>query len=415
MRVELPAERIENEVESRLKSVRRTAKLKGFRPGKVPASVVKKRYGVQIRQEVLSDLMQKSYSDAVAQENLNPAGGPTIKAEPSNDKNAFAYVATFEVLPEVVLKGLDKITVEQPDVQITDSDCDDMIENLRQQKATWTEIERASAEGDRVIVDFDGTIKGEPIDGGKGEAVPVVLGQGQMLPDFEKALIGVKAGDEKLFKVKFPKEYHAEDLAGKKVEFATKVHKVEEQELPPLDEAFAALYGVEEGGLQRLRKDVLENMEREATQKIRQDTKRQARAGLLEANPIDVPKSLIEQEIHTMQHEAMRQLGIEDHDQAPPREKFLEDAEERVRLGLLLRQYIQDNALTVDTDQVRARVEDMCGGYENAPDMVASYMGNPQIIAQIEPMVLEEQAVDLLIKNGVEKVMKVDFKAYMNR
>lgn len=415
MRVELPAERIESEVESRLKSVRRTAKLKGFRPGKVPASVVKKRFGGQIRQEVLSDLMQKSYSDAVEQENLNPAGGPTIEAEPSKDDKSFAYVATFEVLPEVSLKGLDKITVEQPDVKITDADCDEMIENLRQQKGTWKEVDRASEEGDRVVVDFDGTLKGEPIQGGKGSEVPVVLGQGQMLPDFEKGLAGAKAGDEKTFKVKFPKDYQAEELAGKKVNFVAQVHRVEEMELPALDDEFATLYGVSEGGLARLRKDVFENMEREVTQKVRQDTKEQAMKGLLDANPIEVPKALIEQETHTMQHEAMRQLGIEDHDKAPPQENFTEGAEKRVRLGLLLRQYIQDNALTVDTEKVKARVEDMCGGYENAAEMVVNYMSNPQVIAQIEPVVLEEQAVDLLIEHGVEKVKQVDFKKYMNR
>jgi trigger factor len=395
--------------------MRRTAKLKGFRPGKVPASVVKKRYGGQIRQEVLSDLMQKSYSDAVAQEHLNPAGGPTIETEKANDDKAFAYVATFEVLPEVVLDGLDKIEVERPDVRISDADSDDMINNLRRQKADWAEVDRKSADGDRVIVDFDGTLKGEPIEGGKGSEVPVVLGEGQMLPDFEKALLGVQADDEKSFKVKFPKDYQAEELAGKKVDFEIKVHRVEEQELPPLDDEFAALYGVKEGGLEQLRKDVYENMEREAAQRVRQDTKDQVMNGLLDANPIDVPKALIEQEIHTMQHEAMRQLGIEDHDQAPPKEKFAEGAEKRVRLGLLLRQYIQDNTLTVDKARVRARVEDMCGGYEGAAEMVESYMSNPQVIAQVEPVVLEEQAVDLLIENGVEKVKQVDFKDYMNR
>lgn len=415
MRVELPAERIESEVESRLKSVRRTAKLKGFRPGKVPARVVKQRYGGQIRQEVLSDLMQKSYSDAVAQENLNPAGGPTIEPEASKDDKAFAYVATFEVLPEVTLKGLDKITVARPEVSISEADSDDMIENLRQQKGTWKEVDRASKEGDRVVVDFDGTLKGEPIQGGKGADVPVVLGQGQMLPDFEKGLAGVVAGDEKTFQVKFPKDYQAEELAGQKVDFAAKVHRVEEMELPVLDDEFATLYGVSEGGLAQLRKDVFKNMQREAAQKVRQDTKEQAMQGLLDANPIDVPKALIEQETHTMQHEAMRQLGIEDHDKAPPQESFTEGAEKRVRLGLLLRQFIQDNALTVDTERVRARVEDMCGGYENAADMIANYMSNPQVIAQIEPVVLEEQAVDLLMENGVQKAKKVDFKEYMNR
>nr|NIS41848.1 trigger factor [Desulfuromonadales bacterium] len=219
MRVELPAERIEKEVDSRLKSVGKNVKIKGFRPGKVPPKVVRQRYGAQIRQEVLSDLMQQSYTDAVQQENLNPAGGPQIETEAEGDGKGFTYVATFEVMPEVELKGLDKIKVEKPEVEIGDSDLDDMIENLRKQKATWTEVDRASAEGDRVVVDFEGRLKGEPIEGGQGKEVPVILGQGQMLPDFEKGLTGIKAGDEKTFKVKFPKDYHAEDLKGQKVEF----------------------------------------------------------------------------------------------------------------------------------------------------------------------------------------------------
>ncbi|MDZ7644072.1 MAG: trigger factor [Woeseiaceae bacterium] len=414
MRVELPAERIEKEIESRLKRVGRTAKIKGFRPGKIPTKVVRQRYGGQIRQEVLSELMQKSYSDAVAQENLNPAGGPQIEPVSTKSGEAFTYVATFEVLPEVELKGLDKIRVERPVVDITDADTDDMIENLRRQRAEWKPVERAAVEGDRVTVDFEGTIKGEPFEGGKGEKVPVVLGQGQMLDDFEKALTGVRPGEEKSFKVKFPKDYHADDLQGKKVDFAITVHTVEEQELPPLDDSLAESFGVEEGGLEQLRSDVVDNMRREADDKIRNDVKEQVMNGLLEANPIEIPNALKEQEMHTMQHEAMRRMGIEDHDQAPPRERFAEAAERRVRLGLLLRQFIEDRELTVDPERVRKRVEDICASYENSSEMVASYLGNPQLMQQLEPLVLEEQAVDLLIENGVEEEKKVGFKDYMN-
>ena len=414
MRVELPAERIEKEIESRLIRVGRSAKIKGFRPGKIPPKVVKQRYGQQIRQEVLSDLMQKSYSDAVLQENLNPAAGPSIEPVASENKADFAYVATFEVLPEVSLTGLDKIKVERPDVEITDADCDDMLDNLRRQKAEWSTVERASATEDRVIVDFNGTLKGEPIEGGQGSEVPVVLGQGQMLPDFEKGLTGTAAGDEKTFKVKFPKDYHAADLAGKKVDFAVKVHRVEELELPPLDDSLAETYGVEGGGLDKLKEEVIANMEREARQKIRGDVKEQTMQALLAANPIEVPKALVRQEAHNMQHEAMRRLGVEDDSQAPAIEGFLEPAERRVRLGLLLRQYVQDQSLSVDADRVRSHVEEMCAGYENAEEMVASYMSNPQFITQVEPMVLEEQALDSLIENGSEKVKKVGFKDYMN-
>jgi trigger factor len=289
-----------------------------------------------------------------------------------------------------------------------------MIDNLRRQKATWTEVERAAKTGDRVVVDFDGTLDGKPIAGGQGKDVPVVLGEGQMLPDFEKALTGAGAGDTKACKVKFPKDYQAPELAGKKVDFEIVVHRVEERELPPLDDTLAELYGVEEGGLPRLRADVISNMEREAEDKIRNDVKEQVMKGLLQANAIEIPRALKEQEMHSMQHEAMRRMGIEDHDKAPPRENFAEAAERRVRLGLLMRQYIEDRKLTVDPARVRKRVEEICSSYEHAEEMVSSYLGNPQIMAQIEPLVLEEQAVDSLIENGIEKTRKASFKDYMN-
>ena len=413
MRVELPAERIEKEIETRLKKVGRTARLKGFRPGKIPPKVVRQRYGGQVRQEVLSELMQKSYSDAVMQENLNPAAGPKIEPEVTASGKDFAYVATFEVLPEVKLKDLDKIEVEKPEVEITDDDREDMILNLRKQKATWEPVERAAREGDRVVVDFDGTLKGEPVKGGKGSEVPVVLGQGQMLPDFEKALYDVKAGEEKTFKVKFPKDYYAEDLASKKVEFSIKVHRVEEEQLPPLDDSLAEIYAVEEGGLEQLRADVVVNMEREADEKVKADVKEQVLDSLLKLNPIDIPNSLTYQEMHSRQHEAMRRLGIEDHAKAPPIENFRQAAERSVRLGLLMRQLIEDHGITVDPERVKRKVEEICSGYEQAEEMVASYLSNPQLMSQLEPIVLEEQAVDWLVEQGTVKTRKVGFREYM--
>ena len=414
MRVELPAERIDNEVDSRLQAWGRKAKIKGFRPGKVPPKVVKQRYGKQIREEVLNEVMQKSYSDALVQENLNPAGGPRIEPADAQDASTFAYVATFEVMPEVTLENLDKIKVEKPEVEISDADMDDMILKLRKQKATWEEVDRAAADGDRVIVDFDGTLKGEPFEGGKGTEIPVVLGAGQMLPDFEKGLKGIKAGDEKSFKVKFPKDYHAEDLAGKKVDFAIKTHRVEEEILPPIDDELAAMFEVKEGGIDQFMQDVRENMEREAKTKVESDIREQIMTGLLDANPIEIPQTLKHQEMHSMQHDAMRRMGIEDHDMAPPLENFADMAEKRVRLGLLVSQIISDQELTVDEDKVKARVEEMCAGYENAEEMVNVYMSNPQIVQQIQPMVLEQQALDWLMENGKTSVKKVAFTEYMN-
>tara|TARA_R110002049_G_scaffold48430_7_gene139627 strand:- start:5283 stop:6566 length:1284 start_codon:yes stop_codon:yes gene_type:complete len=412
LRVELPVERIEQEVDTRLKSVGKNAKIKGFRPGKVPAKVVKQRYGKQVREEVLADLMQKSYTDAVIQEKLNPAGAPQIEQE--DDGKSFAYTATLEVMPEVTLKGLDKIKIEKPDVSIEDADLDAMIEKLRQQKASWKEVERASKKGDRVVCDFVGELKGEPIDGGTGNNVPVILGDGQMLPDFESGLTGVKAGEEKSFKVKFPKDYHAEDLQGQKVDFKVSVQTVEEQELPAVDDAFAESFGVTEGGIERFRKDVLENMEREAAQKTKADLREQVMEGLLEANEIEIPNTLKHQDMHSMQHDAMQRMGIEDHSQAPPMESFADAAEKRVRLGLLLRQLITDEKMTLDAARLRAHVEEMCAGYESSDEMVEMYMNNPDVVKRVEPMALEQMAVDWLIEHGKVKTKKVTFTEYMD-
>ncbi len=414
MRVELPVERIEKEVDTRLKSLGKTAKIKGFRPGKVPARVVKQRYGKQVRQEVLAELLQKSYSDAVLQENLNPAGAPQIEQDEGDNGKSFAYTATLEVMPEVELKGLDKISVDQPDVTIGDKDLDEMIDKLRQQKATWSEVARASKVGDRVACDFSGQLNGENIEGGQGTNVPVILGQGKMLPDFEKGLAGVKAGDETSFKVKFPKDYDAEDLQGQKVDFAIVVHTVEENTLPPVDDALAEMFNVEEGGLKQFKQDVRENMEREAEQKVKTDVREQVMNALIDANPIDIPQTMKQQEMHSMQHDAMRRLGIEDHEQAPPLENFDETAEKRVRLGLLIRQLIADQELSMDQAQVRAHLEEMCSSYENPDEMVEMYTNDPKLLQQVEPTVLEQVAIDWLIANGKSKSTQVSFTDYMN-
>ena len=413
MRVELPIAPIEQQVDTRLKSVGRTAKIKGFRPGKVPAKIVRQRYGKQVREEVLGEVLKQSYSQAVTQEKLNPAGGPKIETEDDNGKT-FAYTATFEVMPEVVLKDLEKIKIEKPEVSIGDEDVDDMLLNLRKQKATWEAVDRKSADGDRVTIDFVGKLKGEVFPGGEGKEYPVVLGAGQMLPDFEKGLVGVKAGDETTFKVKFPKEYHAEDLAGKKADFTVNVHRVEAQVLPELNDEFAESFNVTEGGLEQFKKDVRENMEREADQKTKGELREQVMTGLLDSNPLEIPHTLKHEEMHALQREAMQRMGVEDAEQAPALDNFSEAAEKRVALGLLLRQVIVDKELTVDEAMIRARVEELCAGYENADDMVDMYLSNPQVMQQIEPMVIEQQAIHWIIENGKSKAKKISFKEYMN-
>lgn len=414
MRVELPAEKIQNDIDSRLKSVGRTAKIKGFRPGKIPPKVVRRHYGAKIREEVLAELIQKSYGEAVTQEKLSPAGRPKIEQDKFKQGDNLAYVAIFEVLPEFKLKNLNKLKVDKPDVSIGKKDIDGMVEKLRKQKATWSEVDRKSRDGDRVVVDFNGTLKGEPFQGGQGTEVPVILGQSQMLPDFEKALFGLKAGDEKSFKVKFPKDYPAAELAGKKADFAIKTHRVEEEILPPVDDALAKQFQVEKGGIKQLLKDVEENMNREAAAKVQGDLRERVMTALMDANPIEIPQTLKQQEMHTMQHEAMERLGVKDHDQAPPMESFAESAEKRVRLGLLFSQLISDQQMKVDAGKVRAHVEAMCASYEDSGAMVDMYMNNPQVVQQVEPMVLEQQAIEWLLENGEVKTRAVTFTEYMN-
>lgn len=413
MRVELPIEPIEQQVDSRLKSVGRTAKIKGFRPGKVPAKVVKQRFGKQVRKEVLSDVLQKSFSAAVTQEKLRPAGGPKIETEAENGKT-FAFTATFEVMPEFELKNLEKIEIDKPEVTIGDDDIDAMLSSLRKQKATWEVVDRKSGEGDRVVIDFVGKLKGEVFPGSEGKHYQVVIGAGQMLADFEKGLEGMQAGDEKTFKVKFPKDYHVAELAGKKADFTITAHRVEAEILPELNDDFAAMFKVAEGGLKRFKADVRENMQHEADLKVRTNVREQVMQALLEANPLAIPQTLKHQEMHALQREAMQRLGLKDAEHAPPLGDFSAAAEQRVALGLLLRQVISDKELTTDAAMLRARVEDLCAGYENSDEMVNTYLSNPQVMEQIEPMVIEQQAVDWILENGKVKPKKISFGEFMN-
>lgn len=414
IRVEVPADVVAKEIDVRLKRVGKNAKLPGFRPGKVPFKVIEQRYGGQIRQEVVSEMLQSSYSEALQKENLYPAGNPDIVPDSLDGNDGLKYTATFEVFPEIELKLLETIEVTRPQVEVTEADIDDMIANLQSQKGTWEIAERKSKKADQVIVDFDGTLKGEPIPNGKGEKVTVELGAGRMLEDFEKALTGVSAGDELEFKVKYPKDYPQEDLAGKKADFKALVHEVREQVLPPIDDELAKSYGIEEGGIAKLREDVAENMRNEAQQKIRNDVKDQALDGLLGVNDIAVPKALLDREIHGMQHEAMKRMGVEDHSQAPPAENFKEAAERRVKLGLLLQEFISSQKLELDEGRIRTRIGEMFAGYDDPEAIISAYMGNPQLRQQIEPMVMEDQAIERLIEIGTEKSKSVSFKEYMN-
>lgn len=414
MRVEVPAQQIDSKIADRLKKVGRTARLEGFRPGKVPAKVIAKRYGPQVRQEVISEVMQTSYAEALQKEQLNPAGNPNIEPEQMAEGENFSYVAVFEVFPEFELTGLDKIHVDIPDVSIDAKDVDKMLESLREQRAEWQDVERKAKNGDQVLVDFDGTLDGQPIENGRGENVPVVLGGGQMLPDFDKALKGTKAGDEKSFDVSYPDDYPAEDLAGKTATFKALIRKVQEKVLPEIDETFVKAFGVEDGSIETLRAEVEKNMQAELATKSRADIKQQVLDQLLEHNPIDVPQALVDQEAHSLQHDAMRRMGVTEHKDAPARENFLPAATRRVQIGLLMQEFLQTESITLDQSRVEDKMRELFSGYDESDELLMNYLKDPKFLQQIEPMVLEDQAIEALRAKGSEGKKKVAFKEYMD-
>jgi trigger factor len=414
MRVQVPADRIEQEVENRLRNVGRSARLKGFRPGKAPPRVIRQRYGGQVRQEVLEEFLQTSYSEAISRENLRPAGGPRIEPETFEEGKDLTYTATFEIYPDVELQGLDAMKIVRPDTAVGESDVDEMLETLRKQRSTWSAVERAAADGDRVTIDFEGTVKGEPIEGGQGEQVPMVLGSGQMLPDFEKNLAGLSAGDGKTFKLKFPKDYHAKELAGQKASFTVTVSEVAERLLPDLDREFVKGFGIESGEIGDFRKDVRRNMEREAAAKAQAEVKRQAMEALLQANPIQIPAVLVEQQAAGLQSETMRSMGIEDPEKAPPRESFRDTAEKRVRLGLLVGAVIRENQIEVDRDRLKVKVDEMCASYQDPEAVRKIYFQNQELLGQVESLVLEEQVVEWLVSQAAVENKPTSFHDLMN-
>ena len=394
MKVQVPAERIESEVDQRLRRVSKSAKLKGFRPGKAPMKVIRQQYGGEVRRDVLGEVMQQTYAEAIGQEKLRPASNPKIETDEVAEGKDLKYTAVFEVYPEIEIKGLASIKVKKPTAEIVEEDVDGMLENLRKQRAVWQKVARAAGEGDRVIIDFDGRIDGETFAGGSGEKVPVVCGEGQMLPDFEKGLNGISAGASRTFPVVFPDDYHAAELAGKTAEFEASCESVEEQVLPELNDEFCAAYGVKEGGLEKLREEVLKNMQTELEQKIQASLKDQLLNQLLKKNPIEIPEALIDEEIHTMQHDAMERMGIKDHSQAPPSEAFAEQARRRVSLGLLINEIIKSQNLEADKTRVSKRLNQIASGFNDPQQILQAYTSNPGMMSQVEMMVLEQQAVD---------------------
>ncbi len=414
MEVSVPRERIEQAIDERLKRVSRTAKLKGFRPGKVPLKVVKQQFGAQVRQEVLSDLMQASFAEAVSQEKLNPAAGPRIEPLSVGPDEDLRYRATFEVFPEIELQGAEGLAVVRPAAEVTDADVDAMVANLREQRPRFEVVERESREGDRVTMDFEGHVDGAPFEGSKGDDVAVLLGGGRMLRDFETGILGMKADERRQVSVPYPADYHNAALAGKSATFDVHVKKVEERRLPDLDDEFCRDYGVLDGGIEQLRREVRDNMERELADNVRARLKQQLLDGLLKANPVEVPSGFVDAQVREMQVEAARRAGATDASQVPPADSFLEPARRRVALGLLIRELVRSRGMQVDRARVEARLADIAATYPDPDAVIKAYRQNADALRQVESLVLEDQAVDLLLEHASVTERAATFKEVMN-
>lgn len=416
MRVQVPAERVEREIEQRLRALGKRAKLNGFRPGKIPLDVVKKRFGGEVRQEVLGELLRDTCNEALAQEKINPAGGPridTVNNEPGKD---LEYTATFEIYPEIQLQGLEGIAVERPVAEISANDVDAMFENLRQQRARWESVQRAAQSGDRLQLDFEGQVDGASFPGSKSEKALVVLGDNRMLKDFESGLIGVQAGEARDFEVKFPEDYQVKQVAGKTTQFHVHAHRVETRVLPELDAEFCKSFGVDDGGLDKLRTEVTANMQREMADTVRSRMKEQVLNALLAANPVSLPKALLDEEIEHLRQDALARMGIKDTKKAVdlPGELFAEQAKKRVSLGLIVGEIITQRQLRVDNERVEQRMERMAEDYSNPSEALRSLRSNSAVRRQIEGLVLEDQAVDALLAKAAITDKSVSFKELMH-
>ncbi len=413
MKVEVPAERLSSEVESRLRELRGQVRLNGFRPGKVPYKVVKQRFGASVLRDVVAELVQSSFQEAVEQEQLQPAGAPHIEPGEPRLGEAFTYTATFEVYPEVELADLSDLTIREPQVEITEADVDAMLDKLREQNKRWEPVERPAQEGDQVVIDFEGRIDGESFEGGQAEDYTVQLGEGRMIAGFEEQLQGARPGEERTIEVTFPEDYPRESLAGRQASFQVRVKEVREPRLPAVDEEFAKQFGVESGSLEELRADVRRNMERELRQTVRARIKQQVMDGLLARHEFTVPQALVQQEIQQLKQQAAGNMPQGVDVQQLPDEPFAEDARRRVALGLIIGKILREQGIELDAARVEQALDELAATYED-PEMVKNYFrANREQMAGLEAMVLEDQVVDWVREQARREEQPMAFSELM--
>jgi trigger factor len=411
LEVAVPATEVASEVEQRLKQLSRTARLKGFRPGKAPYAVIRKQFGEKVHSEVVSDLMRSSFAQALSQEKLTPAAGPRIEPIAMGPDSDLKYAAVFEVMPEVKVKAPDSVTVERPTASVTESDVDAMIESMQRQRPVFTAVERGAHDTDRVIVDYEGRIDGQPFEGSDGTDVNIIIGARTSLPELEEGVKGAVAGEKRTVTVSFPAEHPNKALAGRGADLHLTIKRVEEQSLPAVDEEFGRAYGVEEGGIEALRIEVRKSMERELADVIRNRVRGQVLDALYRENPIDVPRALLEEQVQQLQIDTARRMGVKDASQLPPRQPFEEPARRRVALGLLMGQIVQAEQLKVDRERVQSRLSDLVAGYPDRQEEARrAYLQNQDAMRQIESAVLEDQVVDWVLARASVTDKPMSFK-----
>lgn len=410
--IAIPGDRVDTAVNARLQEAAQTIRLNGFRQGKVPLKVVKNKFGKGVRQEVVGELMNQTYFEAIAQESLKPAGQPRIEPTSMDEGKDVEFVAVFEVYPEIELPDFAAIKAERLVAEVSDDDIDEMIETLRKQRQTWVPVERAAADGDMVNIDYVGKKEGEEFQGGKAAGQNLVLGSERMIPGFEDGVIGKSAGEDFTLQLKFPNEYHSEELAGAEVEFELTLNTVSEQSLPEVNEDFFKSFGVEEGGMEAFREEVSNNMQREMNTASRNKLKTTLMDALISDLEVAIPAALMSNEIHQLKHQTVQQMGggqgFDPH--SMPDDLFREQAKRRVTLGLILGEVISQQSIQADADKVRDAVEEIAATYESPEEVVKWYYSNEEQLQGIESSVIEDQVFDYIIEQAQVSDKEVSYQ-----
>ena len=418
LKVEVPEEKIATEVQSRLQSMTKTTRIKGFRQGKVPLKIVEKQYGTKVRQEVIGEVMQNSLYEAITQEKLRPATRPELENFDADQKEGLVFTAKIEVLPEINLSPVEELIIEKSVCKVSDDDIDKMIEVLRKQHRKPEAVEREAVDSDSVVIDFIGRIDGEEFQGGSAKDIELELGAKKFIEGFEEGLLGARAGDNRILKLKFPDEYTNKEVAGKDVEFEVDVKTVNELVSPEMDSEFFSIMGVTDGGLEEFRTEVRKNMVRESEQKSLTKVKETVMEALYKSNKIDLPSTLVANEIDKLQAQfksRLQQQGLSESDiPAGDASMFNEQAEKRVTLQLLIADIIKENEIKVDQSKVRSKIEKAAEGYEDTSEVINWYYSDKNRLAEVEALVLEEQVINWIMDKAKVNETELAFDALMN-